>query len=80
MRCLQFIVQLTPISIESIGWRTYVIFAVLNSLWVPLIYLYFPETKGLELEDVDRLFAKGDALRALGGGYGSISSSVPASE
>jgi hypothetical protein len=24
---------------------------------VPIIYLFFPETKGLELEDVDRLFA-----------------------
>lgn len=59
--------QLTPISIESVGWKTYIIFAVLNSLWVPLIYLFFPETKGLELEDVDRLFAKGDALLALGG-------------
>ena len=26
--------------------------------WVPIIYSFFPETKGLELEDVDRLFAK----------------------
>lgn len=25
---------------------------------MPITYLYFPETKGLELEDVDRLFAK----------------------
>jgi hypothetical protein len=50
------IVQITPPSIDNIGWRTYIIFAVLNALWVPIIYSFFPETKGLELEDVDRLF------------------------
>ncbi|KAM0233772.1 hypothetical protein ACHAP5_010295 [Fusarium lateritium] len=57
------IVQITPISIENIGWRTYIIFAVLNTLWVPLIFLFFPETKGLELEDVDHLFGGEDIVR-----------------
>ncbi|KAG6000929.1 hypothetical protein E4U21_004880, partial [Claviceps maximensis] len=51
------VVQITPIAIENIGWRTYIIFAVLNATWVPIIYFFFPETKGLELEDVDGLFA-----------------------
>lgn len=59
----QMIVQITPISIENIGWRTYIIFAVLNSLWVPLIFLFYPETKGLELEDVDHLFGGEDIVR-----------------
>jgi hypothetical protein len=57
------IVQITPIALTNIGYKTYIIFAVLNSLWVPIIYLFFPETKGLELEDVDRLFAKDDETR-----------------
>jgi hypothetical protein len=57
------IVQITPIAITNIGWRTYIIFAVLNATWVPIIYIFFPETKGMQLEDVDRLFA-GDALLA----------------
>ncbi|KXJ87940.1 sugar transporter STL1 [Microdochium bolleyi] len=56
------IVQISPIAIDNIGWKTYIIFAVLNATWVPLIYLFFPETKGLELEDVDRLFAGEDLL------------------
>jgi hypothetical protein len=30
---------------------------VLNALWVPIILFFFPKTKGLELEDVDRLFS-----------------------
>jgi hypothetical protein len=50
-------VQVTPPAINNIGWRTYIIFAVLNALWVPIIYFFFPETKGLELEDVDQLFS-----------------------
>jgi Sugar (and other) transporter len=56
--CNYLIVQITPPAITNIGWRTYIIFAVLNAFWVPIIYLFFPETKGLELEDVDRLFSK----------------------
>ncbi|KAI9151250.1 Sugar transporter STL1 [Paramyrothecium foliicola] len=59
------VVQITPISIEDIGWRTYIIFAVLNATWVPLIWIFFPETKGLELEDVDHLFAGDEARLAL---------------
>ena len=53
--------QITPPAISNIGWRTYIIFAVLNALWVPIIYLFFPETRGLELEDVDRLFSHGES-------------------
>jgi sugar porter (SP) family MFS transporter len=59
------IVQITPIAINRIGYRTYIIFAVLNAVWVPIIYFFFPETKGLELEDVDRLFAKNDEARTM---------------
>lgn len=54
---IKIIVQITPPAISNIGWRTYIIFAILNATWVPIIYLFFPETKGLELEDVDHLFS-----------------------
>ncbi|GAM43362.1 hypothetical protein TCE0_047f18109 [Talaromyces pinophilus] len=53
----QATVWITPPAISNIGWKTYIIFAILNTLWLPIIYLFFPETKGLQLEDVDRLFA-----------------------
>ncbi|CAK1366695.1 Sugar transporter STL1 [Cercospora beticola] len=61
--CNFMIVYITPPAIRNIGYRTYIIFAVLNATWVPIIYLFFPETKGLALEDVDRLFAKSDAAQ-----------------
>lgn len=44
--CNYLIVQITPPAISNIGWKTYIIFAVLNTLWVPIIYFFFPETKG----------------------------------
>jgi hypothetical protein len=59
------IVQITPIAIQNIGWKTYIIFAVLNALWVPIIFFFFPETKGLELEAVDRLFSGDPELELL---------------
>ncbi|EDN94982.1 hypothetical protein SS1G_10857 [Sclerotinia sclerotiorum 1980 UF-70] len=56
------IVQITPIALNNIGYKTYIIFGVLNACWVPIIYLWFPETKGLELEDVDGLFERGEGV------------------
>ncbi|KAF2487384.1 general substrate transporter [Neohortaea acidophila] len=61
------IVYITPPAIQNIGYKTYIIFAVINAVFVPIVYFFYPETKGLALEDVDRLFAKhgGDAERRL---------------
>lgn len=42
--------------IDSIGWRFYIIFAVLNLSWIPLIWFFYVETAGLSLEEIDRVF------------------------
>ncbi|GME22635.1 Sugar transporter [Neofusicoccum parvum] len=52
-------INITPIATQNIQWRTFVIFAVFCALWVPIVYCFFPETNGLELEDLDYLFVKG---------------------
>lgn len=48
--------QLTPIAQESIGWAMYLFpaFSCITSILVVLNY--YPETKGIELEDIDSLF------------------------
>ncbi|CAM1510939.1 Fc.00g084520.m01.CDS01 [Cosmosporella sp. VM-42] len=53
------VVKITPIAFANIQWRTFIIFAVLNAVFLPLVYCFFPETKGLELEDIPLLFVKG---------------------
>ncbi|GAW14675.1 hypothetical protein ANO14919_040780 [Xylariales sp. No.14919] len=50
------IVEITPVSISNIKWRTYVYFAVLNAFFLPLIYFFYPETRNLSLEQIDKLF------------------------
>lgn len=34
-------------------------FGVFNAFFLPLIYFYFPETRGLSLEHIDKLFTGG---------------------
>lgn len=46
-------------STANISWRVFIIFAVLNFLWIPIIFFFYPETQGLELEDINLIFAKG---------------------
>ncbi|KAI6819476.1 general substrate transporter [Hortaea werneckii] len=53
------VVLVTPIGIDNIGWKFYIIWAVLNALFVPIVYLFYPETANRRLEDIDRYFAEG---------------------
>ncbi|EEB92131.1 hypothetical protein MPER_09409 [Moniliophthora perniciosa FA553] len=49
--------MITGPSFENIDWGTYIIFAVLNALIIPIVYFFFPETAGRSLEDMDVIFA-----------------------
>ena len=44
------------LGIQSIGWRFYLVFAALNTIWIPIIYFFYVETAGLSLDEIDRLF------------------------
>ncbi|KAK1144279.1 hypothetical protein N8T08_005692 [Aspergillus melleus] len=50
------VVEITPVSIDNIGYQTYIYFAVFNFCFLPLIYFFYPEPRNLTLEQVDRLF------------------------
>lgn len=55
------VVEITPVSINNIGWKTYIYFAVFNFFFIPLIYFFYPETQWLSLEQIDKLFT-GDKI------------------
>jgi len=49
--------MITGPAFENISWKTYIIFACLNAVIIPAVYLFFPETAGRSLEDMDVIFA-----------------------
>lgn len=53
-------IEIVPIAIANIGWRTYIIFAAFNLAFVPMIYFLYPETAGFSLEAVDLAFMDPD--------------------
>jgi sugar porter (SP) family MFS transporter len=55
------IVMVTPIMVANIGWGTYLFFAAMNASFIPVIYFFYPETARRSLEEIDIIFAKGNA-------------------
>ncbi|CAL8578176.1 hypothetical protein XPA_003975 [Xanthoria parietina] len=50
------VVEITPIGIQSLQWKFYIIWTIFNASFVPIVYLFYPETADRTLEDIDRLF------------------------
>ncbi|KAK5091449.1 hypothetical protein LTR05_001632 [Lithohypha guttulata] len=52
------VVMITPVAFENIGYRTYIIFAVINAAIFPIVYYFYPETAYRSLEEMDSIFVK----------------------
>ncbi|KAJ4302445.1 hypothetical protein N0V88_002589 [Collariella sp. IMI 366227] len=52
------VVMITPIAFNNIGYKTYIIFAVINAFMVPCVYFFYPETAYRSLEEMDNIFQK----------------------
>ncbi|KAJ7328938.1 general substrate transporter [Mycena albidolilacea] len=50
------IVEITPPGIEYLGWKFYLIWMFFNALFVPVVWLLYPETANRHLEDIDHLY------------------------
>ncbi|KJZ79730.1 hypothetical protein HIM_01199 [Hirsutella minnesotensis 3608] len=53
-------VKIGPIGLARLGWRFYIIFIVFTLIQLPIVWFFYPETKGLSLEDIDMCFSKLD--------------------
>lgn len=65
------VVEVTPVGLKSIGWRFYIVWAVLNLVNAIIVWFFYPETGGLQLEAIDQIFIEknGDGV----GDYGTTS-------
>ncbi|OSS51364.1 hypothetical protein B5807_03089 [Epicoccum nigrum] len=50
-------VLVNPVMFSKLENRTYFLFAGLNLLWIPVVYLLYPETAGRSLESIEALFS-----------------------
>ena len=50
------VVEITQIGIQTLQWKFYIIWTVLNGSFVPFTYFLYPETAGRTLEDIDHYF------------------------
>ncbi len=59
--CVLFIsamiyLEAAPTALAEVGWKYFLLFIVLTLLNVIFIWWYFPETKGLSLEEIGEVF------------------------
>lgn len=46
-----------PIMFDNIKSRSYFLLAGLNLIWIPTVYLFYPETRNRSLESIEALFS-----------------------
>ncbi|KAL4961093.1 uncharacterized protein BDV14DRAFT_204092 [Aspergillus stella-maris] len=54
-----------PIAMDAIGWKYYIVYVCLLISWFAITYFWYPETRGLSLEDVALRFDKDGIMHGL---------------
>lgn len=54
--------MITPSMMGNLGWKGYLVFTVFNFSFIPFLYLFYPETSGRRLEEIDAIFYKTSSI------------------
>ena len=57
--------MVTPVAIETIGWKYYLVFLIISAIILPIVYFLYPETMGRSLEELEMMFTEGKSIRAI---------------
>ncbi|KAJ6157695.1 hypothetical protein N7470_005287 [Penicillium chermesinum] len=60
------IVQITPIGIQNIGWKFWIVWIITNAAFLPILYFFYPETANRSLEDIDMYYRQNPPLIVTG--------------
>jgi MFS family permease len=52
------IAEVTPTGFDNIGWKYYIIYFCISAAGCVIFYLFYPETKGRSLEEIDEIFIR----------------------
>ncbi|WWC61533.1 uncharacterized protein I303_104117 [Kwoniella dejecticola CBS 10117] len=55
----------TPLGFTSIGWKYYLIWGASSATIVPTVYFFYPETTGLSVEEIDKVFLESNGISSL---------------
>ena len=56
------IAEVTPIGINNIGWRYYLVYLCICVSAVITFFFFFPETRGRSLEEIDEIFIQSRSI------------------
>ena len=56
------VVLVTPVGFDNIGYRYWIVYAVIDAAIVPTVNFIFPETTGLGLEEMDEIFGRSKSI------------------